>query len=169
MKYFRYLRYVFRHKWFVLVECWKKGLILPGVMHDWTKFLPGELVPYANHFYGSKEIIAKYKRVAESKGGYSKGVDEGDYLFDRAWLFHIHRNPHHWQHWLLYEDEGDVKTLPMPLRCVLEMVCDWVGAGRAQGRKFEGECKKWYRSHKDKMVLHPETRRIVEMLLGGEK
>jgi len=152
-----------------MIECWRRGLILQGILHDWTKLSPSEFIPYANHFYGSRETIEKYKRISESKEGYAKGIDKEDCLFDRAWLRHIHRNPHHWQHWLLHEDEGDVKVLPMPLRYALEMVCDWKGAGKALGRKAAGECEMWYKSHKDKMVLHSETRKIVEMMLGDEK
>ncbi|MFR1480703.1 MAG: DUF5662 family protein [Hydrogeniiclostridium mannosilyticum] len=31
--------------------------------------------------------------------------------FQRAWLLHIHRNPHHWQHWVLINDDpGKAKS-----------------------------------------------------------
>ena len=49
----------------------------------------------------------------------------------------------------------------------LEMICDWVGAGKAQGHFPKGgdrftEVRKWYIKHKDKMNLHSNTRKWVE-------
>jgi hypothetical protein len=41
----RYLAYVLRHKWHVLIAC--RGLHVPlwqAIIHDWTKFLPCEWV-----------------------------------------------------------------------------------------------------------------------------
>jgi hypothetical protein len=45
---------------------------------------------------------------------------------------------------------------------VREMVADWMGAGRALGKP---DTRAWYEANKDKMILHPATRRRVEMLL----
>lgn len=39
------------------------------------------------------EIIASYEVVEN---------------FNRAWLLHIHRNPHHWQHWVLINDDPEL-------------------------------------------------------------
>lgn len=49
-KYLKYFNYVFRHKWFVFVECFKFGLLWQGLIHDWSKFLPDEFIAYANFF-----------------------------------------------------------------------------------------------------------------------
>ena len=38
-------------------------------------------------------------------------VDDGS--FDSAWLLHQKRNAHHWQYWVLLEDEGNTKALEM--------------------------------------------------------
>lgn len=51
-KYFHYIWYVLRHKWFVLLECWRHGLYWRGIKHDWSKFLPSELIPYVHFFNG---------------------------------------------------------------------------------------------------------------------
>lgn len=83
--------------------------------------------------------------------------------FNRAWLHHQHHNPHHWQHWVLREDSGATFALDMPVPLIREMVADWMGAGRAiTGRWEAGE---WYIKNHEKMVLHPDTRRSVEILL----
>ena len=45
-KFFRYLSYVIRHRWFVMIECFKRGLIWRGLTHDLSKFHPSEFFPY---------------------------------------------------------------------------------------------------------------------------
>jgi len=149
-----YLWYVLRHKWCVLLECWYLGIRWRGIIHDWSKFMPCEWFPHVQHFYGPEPI-------RRDETGYYKptGVSEE---FDRAWLHHIHSSPHHWQHWHLVQDESEDKILSMPVNCILEMVADWRGAGRAQGTP---DTLAWYRKHRQKMQLHPDSRVWVEFLL----
>lgn len=126
--YIKYLDYVLRHKWYVFKECCVQRLYWRGLVHDLSKFLPSEFIPYAKHFYGGEhEDISKGR-----KDGYYKPTDTGDTAFDFAWLLHQKRNRHHWQCWVLPEDEGGMKILNMDGRCIDEMVCDWRSAGRAQ-------------------------------------
>jgi hypothetical protein len=82
--------------------------------------------------------------------------------FDRAWLHHQHFNAHHWNHWVLRRDDGSFKALPMPERFAREMVADWIGAGRAQGKP---DVRGWYEANRDKLLLDPATRSYVERLL----
>lgn len=157
-KYLIYLKYVIKHKWYVMIECFKCGLIWRGLMHDMSKFRPSEFIPYANFFYGKPKVRKK---------GYYKATNSGDDNFDRAWLDHIHCNKHHWQHWVLQEDEGNVFCLKMPYKYVLEMVCDWIGAGKAQNSELS--CHEWYKAHKHKMHFHDSTKKDLEFLLQEEK
>jgi len=153
----RYLKYILRHKWFVYLACRAIGVgFWQAVIHDWSKFRPREWVPYVDYFYrrGGKD---KYSAAG---GAYSPGYDDA---FDTAWLFHQHANPHHHQHWVLLQDDGQVKALPMPERYLREMIADWIGAGRALGHGDDVEG--WYARNKDKMVLHPDSRARVEQLL----
>jgi len=46
---------------------------------------------------------------------------------------------------------------------IREMVADWLGAGRAITGEWEAVA--WYGKNKDRMMLHPETRGKVEILL----
>ena len=138
-KYLKYLNYVIRHKWFVFLECCKTGIIWQGIIHDFSKLLPSEFFPYSIYFYGS---------------------GKNDKEFDNAWLLHQKRNPHHWQYWLLYEDEGALKTLNIPIKYRKEMIADWIGAGKAITGKDNTE--KWYEINKNKMLLHRDTRNWVE-------
>lgn len=151
-KYLKYLQYLLRHKWYVFLECRKWGLLWRGIVHDWSKFLPDEITPYANFFYGGDKRKDQF---------YSP--EQGTYEFNVAWLKHQHRNPHHWQHWVLQEDDGGKFALKMPVDCAVEMLCDWRGAGKASGHP---DTVAWYWKNKDKMILHPDTRAFVEEILN---
>lgn len=159
-----YLRYVLRHKWFVFLAACRLGIPWLGLVHDLSKFLPDEWMPYVHFFYGPKaEPIQR-----RDETGYYKPTDTGDAAFDFAWLLHQKRNRHHWQFWILPEDEGGVKVLPMPDRYRREMLADWMGAGRAQlGTKWtSNEPRRWYTKNHAKMQLHPETRTWIERKLN---
>lgn len=106
---FQYDQYLARHRANV-----KRGFDwlsenLPGLMtntltagwntefaHDQSKNEPNEYEAYDAYFYGnnrSYEVVQRYQR---------------------AWLLHIHRNPHHWQHWVLIHDDmedGELETV----------------------------------------------------------
>lgn len=51
----------------------------------------------------------------------------------------------------------------MPRQYLLEMVADWMGAGRAIRGTWE--YAKWYRGQRDRIVLADDTREIVESIL----
>ena len=179
MKYLKYLNYLIRHKWFVLIECYKVGIIWRGIIHDLSKLRPSEFFFYADHFYGTqkeKSCYSCFHKIWNSQCEFNgSGIGDGeqasqckdykviDEQFDYAWLLHQKRNKHHWQWWVLTEDYGIVKVLDMPLKYRLEMLADWRGAGRAQGNKMS--TKEWYEANKDNMKLHPDTRMWVEDML----
>ena len=147
-RHWSYLKYVLRHKWFVWQASRKVGASpWLAAIHDASKFRPSEWTPYACTFY---------------KPDGSKQYDETP-AFNLAWLLHQHRNPHHWQHWLLRMDRGDVLAIEMPRRYALEMVADWMGAGRAITGRWE--CAEWYAKNREKIVLHENTRRLVDGIL----
>ena len=205
-KHFKYLSYVLRHKWYVLIECCRLGIPWRGLVHDISKFLPSEWYPYVEKFYGKNPSSTSVKCK-----------------FDKAWLRHQHCNPHHWQYWLLqcdsprseftlqehgqgYEiflsrnnrhlamfDESILfsedkivpnvcnsnayiyakeirdrlnkspRVLPMPDKYRREMLADWFGAGKAQGKP---DTKAWYMANKDNMILHNETREWIHEQLS---
>jgi len=145
----KYLQYVLRHKWYVFLACLKYGLIWQGITHDWSKFLPSEWNAYVQYFYGNHEGNVK----EQWKG-----------KFDEAWNHHQKRQPHHWQYWVLMNDSGSVVALPMPDKFRKEMIADWRGAGKAITGK--DDTPNWYIKNRDKMNLHPDTRKWVESQLG---
>ena len=163
--YLKFLWSLLRHKWFVSVECCRLGVPWLGVIHDWSKFLPSEFVPYARYFYGNypkrADIHGDMRNILSDRYT-AEGVQAA---FDVAWLHHQKRNRHHWQYWILvYDDEPDkIVCLPMPDRYRREMLADWRGAGRAYGNP---DTREWYLAHKDDIILHPDTRERVERELG---
>ena len=142
----KYLKYLIKHKYYVTVECFKRGLYWRGITHDLSKFLPDEFIPYMNFFYG------KSKEFAQNQ-------------FYFAWLKHQKRNPHHWQWWILKEDSGEYKIFEMSREYREEMLCDWHGAGKAIMGK-NSNTKEWYLKNKDKIIIGPYTRKWIEEQLN---
>ena len=119
--------------------------------HDVSKNSVEEYQAYDDWFYGDKG----------SEDRLSKQT-----AFNKAWLHHIHSNPHHWQHWILFEDDpsGECFTaIEMPVLAVIEMVADW--GSFAYRKKNSLELLKWYEDHKGKMRLHADTQRLVDILI----
>lgn len=159
MKYIKYMKYVLRHKWFVFSECCKLGIPWLGIIHDSSKLRFDELLPYANYFYGLGSNINR----GRNSTGYYKPTDTGDLAFDFAWLLHQKRNKHHWQWWILPCDEDGVKILDMPMKYRKEMLADWRGAGRAQGKP---DVHAWWIANNSKIRVHSDVRTWVEKQLG---
>ncbi len=115
--------------------------------HDSSKNNDDEYLAYDAYFYGNNR---SYEVMEE---------------FKRAWLLHIHRNPHHWQYWVLDNDdpnEGEV-ILDMPYNYIIEMICDWWSFSWQKGDL--GEIFNWYDEHSDYIKLSPKTRKTVEDIL----
>lgn len=116
--------------------------------HDQSKYSHLEYDAYDKYFYGGNR---SYKVVSD---------------FRLAWLHHIHSNPHHWQHWVLINDEPEEGTvaLPMEYGYIIEMICDWWAFSWQKENLYE--IFKWYDEHKDRMILHDATRGTVEDILN---
>ena len=61
--------------------------------------------------------------------------------------------------------------IEMPPKYLIEMLCDWVGAGKAynKGKWTIDIFKAWYQHDKSNMVLHTLTRSYIELLMGCVK
>ena len=119
--------------------------------HDRSKSEPDEYGAYDDYFYGNNK---SYQVVQD---------------YRKAWLLHIHRNPHHWQYWVLINDdpeEGEI-LIEMPVNYILEMICDWWAFSWAKGNLHE--IFKWYDEHKNYIKLHTNTRKKVEEILARIK
>lgn len=212
-RYLAYLWYVMRHKWFVMLECFKMGLIWQGIIHDMSKFNLEEFIKYANVFYDKD---GKMQDIRDKTGAYNASK-----VLGKAWFHHVKCNKHHWQYWILAEDcstppltifkigndenkyvpsaeqierikdviekaknnppyciyctgnlvdeiiPANFTAIEMPLKYIKEMVCDWRGAARAQGKKPNPI--EFYDKNKHKMLFHENTKKKLQKLLGGNK
>lgn len=174
-----YNKYLFKHKVFVCVGYYfLENLYSPNssgrtkfhrdlsierlFQHDKSKTSMAEYGPYDEYFYSKDELdeeaIAKYKY---------------------AWNNHIHENPHHWQYWVLINDDDGVKALPMPRRYILELLCDWMsfdinyiqpdftsiepyGTFKLNAHKL----KEYWTDHESTMILHPSTRSSIKYMIN---
>lgn len=126
--------------------------------HDQSKYDYTEYQAYNDYFYGNKDLLNK---------------DQVEIDFNKAWLHHIHKNPHHWQHWVLMEDDCGLRQgLDIPDNYILEMICDWWAFswkkfidGKMQNVSDLKEIFDWYDNHKDIMVLNKTIREKVESIL----
>jgi hypothetical protein len=165
--YLKNLHYFLKHKYYVAKECFRYGEYWLGITHDISKLSPYEFFAYAHSFYTKPFPDERWHGDVRNQIPYSlteSGVREA---FDKAWLHHQNVNKHHWQYWLLKRDDGSIEALEMPIKYVKEMVSDWIGAGIAiKGKK---DIQDWYKKNKEKMILHPRTRRWVEWELREDK
>ena len=98
---------------------------------------------YDNYFYGDKS-------------------EEDE--FNYAWLQHIHNNPHHWQYWVLINDDDGTIGLDIPYNYIIEMILDWWSFSWKTGNLYE--IFNWYNEHKKTMILNETTKIIVESILN---
>jgi hypothetical protein len=163
--FWKYFKYVIRHKWHVGKFLWNRGAYLQALTHDMSKFKWFAFKTYAWYFYGPDHTVE-----GNSETGYSKPTTTLDADFDMAWLLHQKSNPHHWQFWMLFEDDGGIKIIDMPDKYRIEMLCDWYGASIATGKSnmknYRKNTRDWYLAHRDIMQLGWMTRRQLEEDLG---
>lgn len=82
--------------------------------------------------------------------------------YNLAWNHHQKENKHHWQYWVLIKDTGDIIPLPMPEPYVIQALCDWHSFAY---KNPESTARHWYDNNNDKMILHDETKSIIEYYL----
>ena len=145
MAFVKHLKKILLHKFWVGYFCFKFGLYKQGILHDMSKFSPVEFWESAKYYDGTRSPIDKCKEV----NGYSM-----------AWFHHRGRNKHHWEYWVDNFEKG-MQPVEVPRKYLLEMFCDWLGAGIAYSGgldKFsiDNELNWWYNKRKV-AVLHPNT------------
>ena len=134
----KHFKKVCTHKYWVFRYCVKAGIPLQGVLHDMSKFSPVEFFESVKYYQGTSSPIDAAKKV----NGYSE-----------AWMHHKGRNKHHYEYWQDNFDNGGV-ALEIPMKYKKEMICDYVGAGRAYfGKAFTIEKEyEWWQAKKAKPI-----------------
>lgn len=156
-KYWKHFKVIFKHKMLVMKLCFKAGQYKRGLLHDLSKFGLTEFFSSAKYFQGNRSPIEAEKEV----DGYSL-----------AWQHHKGHNPHHWEYWI--DNVGTRANTPIkiPYEYVVEMICDWVGAGIIYSRskcdfsKPYAEPYEYYKTHLLERIFHEETQQLIEEFLG---
>lgn len=141
---FKHFGKICKHKWWVFYYCCKAGIPWRGFMHDWSKFSPVEFWESVKYYQGTSSPIDAAKK------------DKG---WSKAWMHHKGRNSHHYEYWVDNFDNGGV-PLQMPYKDAVEMLCDYLGAGRAyMGKNFtyQKEYEWWVNKCKKPLAMHPNT------------
>lgn len=145
LKFFKHLKTICVHKYFVFTYMCKAGMAYRGFMHDWSKFSPIEFFESVKYFDGKVSPIVKCKQA----NGYSL-----------AWQHHKGCNPHHYEYWVDNLDKGGV-AIKMPYEYLVELICDYLAAGRTyRGKDFTYEDElSWWKSklENENPKMHPET------------
>jgi hypothetical protein len=151
MKVTKHFITITKHKYFVMIECFKRGLYWQGLVHDLSKYSLAEFLASAKYFQGDKTPIGAEKAA----NGYSV-----------AWLNHKAKNKHHWEYWTDFKD-GELLLCPIPDRYVIEMACDMVGASKAylKGKYNPSEPLAYFRKNSKTMLMNIGAKRRLEELL----
>ena len=153
--FFNHLNKILTHKRCVAKYCFMCGLYSQGILHDMSKFSPVEFFEGVKYYQGNSSPINACKK------------DKG---YSNAWFHHRGRNKHHWEYWV---DDFQKGMIPkkMPFKYVLEMFCDFLGAGEAyNGKKFTMDAEyDWWTDKRKKSVLHPGALIIMDHLFNSAK
>lgn len=141
-----------KHKAVVFKECRACGITWQGLIHDLSKYSFEEFLASAKYFQGDRSPIEAEKETV----GYSK-----------AWLHHKGCNKHHWEWWTDFADDGSVIANKIPSKYVIEMVCDWIGAGMVYGGEkwTQSEPLNYYNKVRNGRHFYPETEELLVRLL----
>jgi len=153
-KHLIYLKYVIKHKWYVMIECFKVGLYWQGITHDLSKFSCTEWFVYVNVFGVPKN------NPRDKTGEYNAAK-----VLGKGWKHH-QRNKHHWQAWVSIGNGGTLTPLDIPEKYLREMLCDMIGASLAQGKGRD--VVPFYEANKSSWVFNEKTREEFELLLYSD-
>ena len=149
----KHFKVVHRHRRVVFRECRKCGIFWQGLKHDLSKYSPIEFSASAKHFQGNRSPIEAEKEDT----GYSV-----------AWLHHKGHNKHHWEWWTDFGNNGEVIANRIPWKYVVEMVCDWVGAGQVySGEKWTQHSPlEYYHKVRAGRHFHKDTENLILLFLS---
>lgn len=152
-KYVEHFKTISKHKAIVMYNCMRAGIFWRGLMHDNSKFGPTEFFSSARYFQGTSSPIDAEKAAK----GYSL-----------AWQHHKGHNPHHWEYWI--DNVGTYANTPckVPYKYVVEMVCDWIGAGKVYSKEkwTQEEPLKYYEKVRGSRIIHPATEKLILFFLN---
>lgn len=142
-----------KHHFCVARHCAKAGIFWQGLWHDMSKYSPAEFFAGAKYYIGTRS---------------PNELEREEYGYSLAWMHHKGRNKHHFEYWTDYNPKARrVEPVKMPLRYVIEMVCDRIAASKIyQGKNYTDTypLEYFYRG-KPNRVINEETSLLAEKLL----
>lgn len=148
----RHFKKICTHKYWVFYYCCKMGIPIQGLLHDLSKFSPVEFWEGVRYYQGTISPIDACKK----ENGWSP-----------AWMHHKGRNKHHYEYWIDKLDDGGV-PLEMPLKYKKEMLCDYLGAGRAYYGKdftYKKEYEWWQNKLSKPLAMHNGNKDFISMYM----
>ena len=151
-KYIKHFKTITKHRIVVRHYCFKCGQYKRGLLHDLSKYSRVEFWSSARYFQGDHSPIEAEK---EDRG------------YSLAWQHHKGHNPHHWEYWIDNVGTRKNNAIKMPYPYVIEMICDWIGAGKIYSSQdwTQEEPYNYYMKVKDERILNSKTEKIVVYLL----
>lgn len=149
-KHFKTITY---HRFLVMKNCFRVGLIWQGLTHDLSKYSPTEFRVGAKYYQGTRSPNA---------------AEREDIGYSTAWMHHKGRNRHHYEYWTdLNLKTRRYEPVEMPRRYLAEMVMDRIAASKVyKGKDYnDGSALEYLSVSKEGAGLHPETLRQLEFLL----
>ena len=150
--FFGHLYTITHHRHIVIRHAFKAGIGFQGLFHDLSKYSPKEM-SIVKYYTGKKSP----HQVCREEIGYSP-----------CWIYHYHRNKHHFQFWWDEDEEGKIIPIKMPYKYVIESFCDMVGASKAYAQK-NWEPKMvwdyWQAKCVGKRIMNKESQYLVEKLI----
>lgn len=144
---------IIKHKKYVFDYACKAGIPIQGILHDLSKFHPTEFSESVMYYKEGSSPLKESKKA----NGYSM-----------AKLHHCHCNKHHYEYWQDCFDEGG-KPLIMPYNYTLELICDYLAAGKIYFKddfSYKVEYK-WFLEHKynNKLIaMHPAVLEFIKRI-----
>lgn len=152
--FWKYFKIICKHKVAVYQECRACGITWRGITHDLSKFSRDEFISSAKYY--CEDRSPHYGDAAEN--GYSL-----------AWLHHKGCNKHHWEFWTDFdENDGSIKVNKIPYEYVVEMVCDWIGAGKVYNKDKWTQLSplQYYNKVRSGRHFHLETEKLILKFLN---
>lgn len=140
-----------KHKFLVMILCFKCGMYKQGLLHDLSKYSLSEFFPSVRYFEGTRSPITHEKELT----GYST-----------CWLHHKGRNKHHWEYWT-DRVKVEIISLEMPFNYMLESVLDKIAASKVYKRNEYDNTYPYsfFKSSYEIEVMNKNTSRQISLLL----
>lgn len=153
MKPWQHFKTITKHRWLVMLGCFRVGLYRQGLTHDLSKYAPTEFWMGARYYQGNRSPNAAER---EDKG------------YSEAWMHHKGRNRHHYEYWTdMNRETKCYESVPMPRRYFVEMVMDRRAACMTyQGKAYRDDSAlQYFERSREKDLMHPETSRQLRFVL----